>query len=443
DGANTTTEYTYDQNGNMLRDLNKGMTADMGYNHLNLPTSVSMPGGTISYIYNAVGTKLKKTAGSSVTEYAGNYIYENGNLQFFNHSEGYVTPDGSGGFDYVYQYKDHLGNIRLSYQDANNNGSIATSEIIEENNYYPFGLEHKGYNSVVNGVENNYQTFQGEELEEDLGKNTIAYQWRDYDPAIGRFNKIDRFAIKYESHSPYGFTKNNPVRYREMAGDSIWTTERTNKRGHTIVTTHFRGKVLNTSDRNIDTKEYAKQLQRKLSSALYGSDGDVKYRSDVQIEAVDSVDDVDSSDHLQVIVDDVEGKSAKGGEAGGLAPYDGKVSYVEAGGFFSPVGMQFMTDTGVHELGHNFGLKHNWEDFLPDSNGSNNYMGYSSERWGGFSIKQLQLITRNIEFLNQGSPTQKAPSSSNNWIYHNSTNSQPYDFNVKKGDIIPTIIKNE
>jgi hypothetical protein len=59
----------------------------------------------------------------------------------------------------------------------------------------------------------------------------------------------------------------------------------------------------------------------------------------------------------------------------------------------------------------------------------------------GFSIKQLILITRNIEFLNQGSPTQKAPNSSNNWFYHTSTSNRPYDFNVKKGDVIPTIIK--
>ncbi|MBZ9731162.1 DUF6443 domain-containing protein, partial [Salegentibacter sp. JZCK2] len=51
-GANLTTEYTYDTNGNMTRDDNKGIT-DITYNHLNLPTSVSIGGGTISYIYDA------------------------------------------------------------------------------------------------------------------------------------------------------------------------------------------------------------------------------------------------------------------------------------------------------------------------------------------------------------------------------------------------------
>ena len=98
---------------------------------------------------------------------------------------------------------------------------MSQNEIVSETNYYPFGLQHKGYNNVINGTENNYQTFQGQEDEKELGKNTYAYQWRDYDPAIARFNKIDRFSEKYAGISPYAFSANNPIRYREVAGDSI------------------------------------------------------------------------------------------------------------------------------------------------------------------------------------------------------------------------------
>ena len=63
--------------------------------------------------------------------------------------------------------------------------------------------------------------YNGQELEEEFGKNTYAYQWRDYDPAIARFNKIDRFAKKYDDLTPYHFVANNPVIFREIAGDSI------------------------------------------------------------------------------------------------------------------------------------------------------------------------------------------------------------------------------
>lgn len=39
----------------------------------------------------------------------------------------------------------HLGNVRLTYAYLNNNGTIeASSEILQERNYYPLGLEHKG-----------------------------------------------------------------------------------------------------------------------------------------------------------------------------------------------------------------------------------------------------------------------------------------------------------
>lgn len=74
---------------------------------------------------------------------------------------------------------------------------------------------------MINGTENNYQTFQGQEEEKELGKNTYAYQWRDYDPAIARFNKIDRFAEKYYGLTPYHFTANNPIRFIEVKGDYI------------------------------------------------------------------------------------------------------------------------------------------------------------------------------------------------------------------------------
>jgi len=72
--------------------------------------------------------------------------------------------------------------------------------------------------------------FQGQELEVKFGKNTYAYQWRDYDPAIGRFNKIDRFAEKYYSVKPYHFSANNPVFFMEINGDSIQGVSRKSAR---------------------------------------------------------------------------------------------------------------------------------------------------------------------------------------------------------------------
>ncbi|AUC13629.1 hypothetical protein BTO06_00040 [Tenacibaculum sp. SZ-18] len=225
-GSNNTTEYTYDLNGNLLRDYNKNMTSNTLYNHLNLPTRITIGGKHIHYTYDATGTKLRKVVNGTTTDYAGNFIYEKSGLgakklKFFNHAEGYVEPNNTGKFDYIYQYKDHLGNIRLTYSDTDNNGNVNQSEIIEESNYYPFGLEHKGYNDAINSSENNSYTYNGKELEEELEKNTLAYGWRDYDPAVGRFNKIDRFAEKYYNMSTYSYAGNNPVLFVDIQGDSI------------------------------------------------------------------------------------------------------------------------------------------------------------------------------------------------------------------------------
>jgi len=91
-------------------------------------------------------------------------------------------------------------------------------------NYYPFGLKHKGYNSTISSNGNSTAQkfgYNGKELEEELGLNTLDYGNRSYNAAIGRFNRIDRFAQKYMNKSPYHYGANNPILYADKAGDSI------------------------------------------------------------------------------------------------------------------------------------------------------------------------------------------------------------------------------
>ncbi|KRD05420.1 hypothetical protein ASE21_20910 [Flavobacterium sp. Root901] len=215
-GANIPIEYTYDNNGNMKTDANKGITA-ISYNHLNLPTSVSLNGGTISYFYDATGIKQRKTISTGgSTDYAGSFIYENNSLKQFSQPEGYITYN-TGIYNYIYQYKDHLGNIRLSYQDKDNNGVVNKSEIVQENNYYAFGLMHKGYNNGINGVDNKYK-YNGKELQDELGLNMYDYTARNYDPALGRWMNIDALSELSRRWSPYSYCYSNPVRYVDPDG---------------------------------------------------------------------------------------------------------------------------------------------------------------------------------------------------------------------------------
>ncbi|WP_372474858.1 RHS repeat domain-containing protein [Capnocytophaga sp. ARDL2] len=159
----------------------------------------------------------------TTTDYFGEFQYENGVLQFFAHPEGYVKPHDSG-YLYVYQYKDHLGNIRLSYADVNNNGIIEpNSEILEENNYYPFGLKHQGYNEVVNAnrslAAEKYK-FGDKEWNDELGLNLYDFHARNYDAAIGRWLNVDPLAERGKHYSPYNFNFNSPINFFDP--DGLW-----------------------------------------------------------------------------------------------------------------------------------------------------------------------------------------------------------------------------
>jgi RHS repeat-associated protein len=111
-----------------------------------------------------------------------------------------------------------LGNIRLSYIDADGNGIIATSEIVEENNYYPFGLKHKGYNGAVNGADYPYGFQDQEETNDPFGFNMIEFKYRMHDPAIGRFIQVDPLASKYPYNSTYAFSENRVIDGNELEG---------------------------------------------------------------------------------------------------------------------------------------------------------------------------------------------------------------------------------
>jgi len=224
EGADNTAEYGFDMNGNMVRDDNKKITA-IEYNHLNMPTKVTVTGtnaGTLDYVYAADRTKLRKiNSNGTTTDYIGNYVYEGNTLKQITQPEGYIEPDGDG-WQYVYRYVDIWGNTRLTYADDNNDGSIDPSiEIRREQNYYPFGLEHKGYNNVSYGAKNNLKTYQGQEFTEDLGLNVHEWKFRMSDPAIGRFWQIDPLAQDYVYNSTYAFQENKLGMGVELEGAEL------------------------------------------------------------------------------------------------------------------------------------------------------------------------------------------------------------------------------
>ena len=207
-GANAADEYSYDANGNLTKDLNKGISG-ITYNFLNLPNVVTFSdGSTITYTYGADGTKLRTVhkigSTTTTTDYCGNVVYENGVQKLLLTEEGYVTLSDS---KYHYYLKDHQGNNRVV---------ISQSGTVEEtNHYYPFGGAFASTSNVQP------YKYNGKELDSKKGLNWYDYGARHYDAALGRFTTNDRFAEKYYSMSPYQYGANNPVNNIDVNGDTI------------------------------------------------------------------------------------------------------------------------------------------------------------------------------------------------------------------------------
>jgi hypothetical protein len=259
---------TYDANGNMTAMPDKNISA-IAYNFLNLPKQINQNANVTNYYYRADGVKVKKkfmltnASGTKIinTEYLDGFQYSTPNtdpirkaleesddatmvaslageeeaftkddtrkvvaadpgtpevdnmiLSFFPTAEGYYDYEN---FRYIYQYKDHLGNVRVSYVQ----NSAGDLEIRDRNDYYPFGmsfLKPFGQSSVYDpmAIPYNYK-YNGKELQET---GIYDYGARFYMPDIGRFGTHD--PLSSTTLDPYSYGSNNPIFYTDPDGRS-------------------------------------------------------------------------------------------------------------------------------------------------------------------------------------------------------------------------------
>ena len=218
----TAGQYTYDTGGNMSYDPNKKLT--FHYNHLNLPYRiVGTENDELQMLYDANGTLLqrkyvKNNVDISKIDYLRGKELKNGLMDAVYFSDGRILKDGTS-WKYEYNIKDHLGNIRVTFSDDNNNGLIAGAEIRSRNDYYAFGMEWDNYlqqNEFIS-PENRYK-YNGKELVEEMGLNQVLYGARNFDPILGRWLTTDQLATKFMSWSPYNYSFNNPLRFVDPDG---------------------------------------------------------------------------------------------------------------------------------------------------------------------------------------------------------------------------------
>ncbi|MCD1117448.1 RHS repeat domain-containing protein [Chryseobacterium turcicum] len=256
-------EYDNNQangNGNMTKHLDKGISS-IQYNYLNLPKQITQNTQVTNYLYRADGVKLKKLFADIETNYLDGFQYKALKPSQENPG-GLVGPDdiavmklriiptSEGYFDavtnqYIYNYTDHLGNIRLSYTDTNKDGIIQPrqyfvsecsgnwnppfefpicidnwkpGEIVEINNYYPFGLMHNYTTTTQNAYQYKYQ---GQELQET---GMYMFKYRTYMPDTGRFIQLDPLTEKFPYNSTYAIQENKMGMGIELEGLELLKT---------------------------------------------------------------------------------------------------------------------------------------------------------------------------------------------------------------------------
>jgi len=249
-------------NGNMTKHLDKAISS-IQYNYLNLPNQITQNSQVTNYVYRADGVKVKKLFEDIETNYLGGFQYKSTKpSESGNGSGGIIIPDPNevavmklriiptteGYFDvlsnqYIYNYTDHLGNVRLSYSDTSKDGIIQPrqyryrycdpidpsdpwsiincidywkpGEIVEVNDYYPFGMLHNYTATTQNAYQYKYN---GKELQES---GMYDYGARFYMPDIGRWGVVDPLAEVYRRHSLYNYVVNNPIRFIDPDGMRI------------------------------------------------------------------------------------------------------------------------------------------------------------------------------------------------------------------------------
>ena len=345
-GANAADEYSYDANGNLTKDLNKGISG-ITYNFLNLPNAVTFSdGSTITYTYGADGTKLRTVhkigSTTTTTDYCDNVIYENGVQKLLLTEEGYITLSDS---KYHYYLKDHQGNNRVV---------ISQSGTVEEtSHYYPFG----GVFASAGNVQP--YKYNGKELDTKKGLNWYDYGARHYDAVLGRFITVDALYDKHFKVSPYVYCGNEPVGRIDPDGND-WRVQthynrETDKIEYKIT---VRAALINNSNnKELDIKTLAGQIVEQVNAAYTISGDDFVSTMDMQLRTVNSVDDIKDTEHvLQIVDQDMLTKTDK--------------SVVMAETYKNSLDVKIGTKavsnmlnnddnrTFAHELGHSGGLGH-------------------------------------------------------------------------------------
>ena len=292
DNSNSSNDFAYDANGNMIYDQDRGIAA-IRYNLLNLPDTIQFTNGNlIIHRYDATGNRLETkylTKKSTTTVPLGNVlstpkrpeifyitrdafhnniVYTANNtdaygIEFVHNPEGYIRYYGVAEHYHFYYIKDLLGNIRETYihPDAN------YKECVERTQYYPSGLPWA--ERLSDSFTAHPWKYNGKEFVEMHGLDEYDSKARWYYPAICRTTTMDPLAEKYYATSPYAWCGNNTMRFVDPEGKDVYRYNHNTGEFSLYEETDDEYDVIGKFKYNAEIGKYEPQMQEDGSIKTY------------------------------------------------------------------------------------------------------------------------------------------------------------------------------
>jgi RHS repeat-associated protein len=183
-------QYTYNQNQRLIQVVDGAMTAGYTYNGNGQRVKKTVNGTMTYFHYSSSGQIIAESDGTGVT--TAEYIYLN--------SQPLAKIDSAGTY---YYHNDNLGTLQKM---ASSSGTVVWAA-----DYKPFGETTITVSTITNNLR-----FPGQYFETETGLN--QNNWRDYNPAIGRYIESDPIGILGGNNHLYVYVGNNPVNLTDPFG---------------------------------------------------------------------------------------------------------------------------------------------------------------------------------------------------------------------------------